>query len=73
MGFGVATENMFRRRMVVSPGWVVNERQRISAPSELIRCGQAGERGAENNDGLCACGGHENRERSQIPAAIARR
>lgn len=73
MGFGMAAKNMLSRREIVRPGGVVDERQGISAPGKLVGCGQAGERGAEDNDGLWACSGHENRERSQIPAAIARR
>ena len=71
--FSMATKDMLRRREIVCPIGVFDERQVISLPGKFVGRDQACERGAEDDDRLCGWGGHENRERSQIPAAIARR
>ena len=64
---------MLRRREIICPIGVFDERQAIALSGKFVGRDQACERGAEDDNGLCVWGGHENRERSQIPAAIARR
>ena len=69
----VAAEDMFRRRKIVSPTGVFDECELITLSREFMGCDQARERRAEDDGGFCGTGGHEKRERIQIPAAIARR
>lgn len=69
----MATQDVLRRREIVHPTGVCDEGHLITLPGKLVRGDQACECGAQYDNGLCAWRGHENRERSQIPAAIAKR
>ena len=54
-------------------GASIENRDSIAMMGEAVGGGEAGEASTKNHDGLSGGGCHESRERSQTPAATARR
>ena len=51
----------------------IDDRNSIAMTGEAVGGGKTGRASTKNHDGLSGGGRHENRERSQIPAATASR
>jgi hypothetical protein len=54
-------------------GATIDDRDSIAMTDEAVGGGEAGRASTKNHDGLSVRGRHENRERSQTPAATASR
>ena len=54
-------------------GAPIENRDSIAMMGEAVGGGETGEAPTKDHDGLSGGGGHENRERSQTPAATASR
>lgn len=57
----------------VSPVGMIQQGDAMASSAQVIGGSEAGQVGAEDKDGLRRAGGHANRERSQMPNAIASR
>lgn len=55
------------------PVGMIQQGDAMASSAQMIGGGKAGQAGAEDEDGLKGAGGHANRERSQMPNAIASR
>ncbi len=71
-GLRVVTD-AFTRAGTSEQGATIDDRDSIAMTGETVGGGETGRASTKNHDGLSVSGRHENRERSQTPAATASR